>query len=236
MNTKSLRRISFSGAFAVCVCCLAVAQTGTTSTSSTSPGAQDSAGKSSGMSAPMTGAGMMSGSTSSGTSLTGSASTMVRSEDLAETAGLSGTAGMAAESGMTGGPRMQQMMQMWGLTPEMLRQGRLMMHAKISRNDPAALLGLGHELNLTSAQRSKLQSIEREMQSAALAVLTSAQQTTLDRYPVEAGSMAQLHAQMMAHMRQKKAEGAGAPTGRATSPCAMMDLMMRQGPPTPGRR
>lgn len=113
--------------------------------------------------------------------------------------------GMMNGMGMRDGRGMMgNMMRMYGMTPAMLNQGRMMMHATLARDDPATLLGLTTQLNLTADQVAKLQAIAASAQGKARAVLTDVQRTELDALPTMSGSMAQLYGQMMAHRQQMR--------------------------------
>lgn len=126
---------------------------------------------------------------------------------------------------------MQQMMQMCGMTPEMMQQGRMIMHAELSRDDPAALLGMKEQLKLSDDQSKRLQAIEQRARAEAKAVLDQSQQSQVSKLPDGASSMAQMHRQMMAQMQQMSGKS-GAPTGQSEAPCAMMQMMMNKGSAT----
>jgi hypothetical protein len=185
----------------------------------------------SGMSGMNQGSGMMSGSDKDVSQAMRAANATNRGEMVNGTTAAAG-AGTTAEARqqsmqgmMTGDLALQGMMQQWGITPEMMSQGRLIMRTTISRDNPAALLGLKDELRLMAAQANRLQEIVRKAETDARAVLSASQRTVMDRYPVEPTSMAQIHERMMTQMKQAR-NASGAPTGQVPTPCAMMDAMM----------
>lgn len=136
--------------------------------------------------------------------------------------------GSGSMQGMMGGGmgNMDDMMRMCGMTPEMVEQGRLLMHAELNRDDPAALLGLKDRLNLTAAQVKQLNAIQDRARNDARAILNAKQQGQLATLPATPGSMASMHRQMMTHMQQMSGKS-GAPTGNSDAPCMMMQMMMR---------
>ena len=137
-----------------------------------------------------------------------------------------GMMGMHNGSGMMSGnaATMQGMMQAWGMTPQMLSQGRMMSHAQLNRNDPGAILGLADQLNLTDDQKTKLEAIDAKAQSDALAVLNADQKQRVSELPDSSGSMAAMFAMMQAHHQQM--HGSTANNGNAANtPCPMMQMM-----------
>lgn len=117
------------------------------------------------------------------------------------------------------------MMQAWGMTPQMLTQGRMMMHARVSRNDPGALLGLADQLNLTDEQRAKIEAIDSKAQSDALAILNADQKKRVSELPDSSGSMATMFAMMQAHHQQMHGSNVAGDNAGNTTPCPMMQMM-----------
>jgi hypothetical protein len=135
---------------------------------------------------------------------------------------MGGQGGMMGSGGMMdGNGHMQQMMQMWGMTPEMMQRGHMMTHAALTRDDPSAILGLKEQLGLTDDQVAKLEALQKKTNEDARATLTDEQRAQLENLPAGPGSMAQMYGQMMAHMQQMYGE-----SGEATETCPMMQMMM----------
>ena len=125
---------------------------------------------------------------------------------------------------MYGNGHWQTMMQRWGLTPQMLQRGHMMMNATLTRNDPAAILGLQKQLALTDDQVAKLQALRTKSDAEARALLTADQRTQLQNLPAGPESMAQMYGQMTAHMQQMHGTQSGTTDG-ATTPCPVFQMM-----------
>ena len=144
----------------------------------------------------------------------GDESSMIPQAPQGMTAG-QGMMGMHNGSGMMGNTGM---MKAWGMTPQMLAQGRMMSHAQVSRNDPATLLGLAGQLKLTDEQKARLEAIDSKAQAEALSVLNADQKERVNELPDSSGSIAAMFAMMQAH-RQQMHGSAG------NNPCPMIQMM-----------
>ena len=139
---------------------------------------------------------------------------------MSETGSHKGSKMMDGQGTGKNGGMMQKMMQMSEMNPQMMKQGRMMMHTAISPTDPAAIIGQKEQFNLTDDQVAKLQAIAKNARNDARSILDEAQRTQLDALPAGPGSMAQMHKQMMVHMQQMQGQS-------AMPSCPMMTMMMR---------
>jgi hypothetical protein len=88
------------------------------------------------------------------------------------------------------------------------RQMRMMMNARLSKDDPGMLLGMRKDLNLTPEQAQQLEQIQAETKQKVQAILTDEQRTQLAQVPDKATSMRDMHQQMASKMKGDKAGNA----------------------------
>jgi len=116
------------------------------------------------------------------------------------------------------------MMQMdEGVSDQMMDRCRMTMGAELSSGDPAVLLGMKEELQLSDEQVDQLQTLAQETRQAATAILTDAQRQEVEELPDQPQSMMQMHQQMMECMDggMEQMQGMG-----GMDMCAMMMRMM----------
>lgn len=143
--------------------------------------------------------------------------------------GMMGTHMTANGQGMMGTTNMMG----WGaMTPRMQQRGHMMMHATLTRNDPAAVLGLEYQLELTDDQIAKLEQLQTETGDKVRALLTDAQRAQLDSLPEGPASMAQMYNQMTTHMRRMHG-GKSTNANTTATPCQMMGMMAGVTPDEP---
>ena len=85
------------------------------------------------------------------------------------------------------------------------QQMRMMMNARITRDDPGVILGMRENLNLTPEQAQKLEQLQAENKQKVEAILTDEQKTQVAKLPTEASSMRDMHQQMASKMKGDKA-------------------------------
>ena len=122
---------------------------------------------------------------------------------------------------------------MQGMSDQMMGQCRMTMGAELSPRDPAVLLGMKEELELTDQQVEQLQTLADETRQKAAAVLNNAQRQEVEQLPQQPQSMMQMHQQMMGRMQGMEG-GMGHMQGRMQGQgnmdmCSMMMRMMRGG-------
>ena len=129
---------------------------------------------------------------------------------------------------------MGDMQGMEGMSKEMEGRMRMNMQTQVSPSDPAAMLAMQEELELTDQQVQELQSlVERTRQSAA-DVLTDEQRQQVEAMPQGPQTMMQMHRQMMERMGEHGMMGGrgGMMMGqqeKAAMGCPMMRMMNMMG-------
>lgn len=80
------------------------------------------------------------------------------------------------------------------------KQMRMMMNARIGKNDPGVLLGMREDLKLTPEQAQQLEQLQAQNRQQVESILTDEQKTQLAQVPAEASSMHDMHQQMASKM------------------------------------
>ena len=116
-------------------------------------------------------------------------------------------------------PEMKTMMEK--MSPEMKMRCQMLMNTAVIPSDAAAMLALKVQLKLTDAQAARLETINKEAQDKAVAVLTGDQKKTLDALPKTPQTMMDMHEQMMGQMQTMM----GGKMGGQMMNCPMMNMM-----------
>ena len=126
--------------------------------------------------------------------------------------------------GAEGKSMMGDMQGMHGMSDQMMARCRMTMGAQLSPRDPAMLLGVKDQLDLTAQQVQQLQALAQQTRQKAAALLTDAQRQEVAKLPEQPQSMMQMHQQMMGRMQ---GQGHGRMHGAGhMDMCAMMMRMM----------
>lgn len=108
--------------------------------------------------------------------------------------------------GMMQGGMEGMMMKMSG--PMKMRH-QMMMNMEVTPHDPAALLALKDQLELTDEQTNRLQAILAQARQQAGQVLTAEQKAQLQSLEKLPRTMTEMHRQMMEHMDHEKPAAKG---------------------------
>jgi len=115
------------------------------------------------------------------------------------------------------------MMKNMGMSDAMMKRCRLMMSTPINPYDPAALLAVKGDLNLTDDQVAKLKSIMDKAREDAKNLLTDDQNKKLEEVAKRPDTMMEMCQQMMPMMQKMMGEKG---TGGQMMMCPMMKSMM----------
>lgn len=104
--------------------------------------------------------------------------------------------------------------------------GKGMMGSAIANDDPAALLNLKDQLNLTADQQSRLQAIAQKAQTDARSVLTPDQLARLKEMPATCGAMAAACGPLATQCATGSAATCNLSPKTAAASCPYMQSMM----------
>lgn len=90
-----------------------------------------------------------------------------------------------------------------GATPEMIKEGQLMIRFQMYMDGAEALLAQSKELGLTDQQKEELAKIQKEAREKALKLLTEEQRKKLGAVPAEPKSMLQLNKEILKKMSEQ---------------------------------
>lgn len=100
---------------------------------------------------------------------------------------------------------------------------RVMMQMRIRPNDPAAVLALKEQLDLSDGQVKKLETIMDQARDKTESILTSEQQKKLEPLAGMPETSMEMHRQMMERMQKMKKT-----KDKDQMQCPMMEMMMQQ--------
>jgi hypothetical protein len=122
----------------------------------------------------------------------------------------------------------EEMMVKAGITQEMMRLCHGLGNAPLDRDNPAVLLGMVEDLNLTKDQKKQLKEIDKEAREKALKVLTADQVKLVENLPGGPTTLMEMRHEMHKKMmKEMKKEG----KDRGVYCCPMM-MKMKEGAET----